>query len=79
MSPTHKKDSVVLDVSCAHKRLGGLAAHKRLGGLAAHSISGKHDDKYFKPNLDMQLSFKKRKTICAKIQSRKIMKKNQVI
>jgi hypothetical protein len=31
---------------------------KGLVGPAACSISGKHDDKYFKLKLDMQLSFK---------------------
>jgi hypothetical protein len=66
----HTKNLVVLDVSYAHKRLGGPATC---------SINGKHDDKYFEPNNDMQLSFKKTETICANNQSRNIMMKNQVI
>jgi hypothetical protein len=66
----HTKDLVVLDIPCTHKKLGGPVAR---------SINGKHDDKYFEPNHDMQLSFKKTETICAKNQSRKIMIKNQVI
>jgi hypothetical protein len=66
----HTKDLVFLYVSCTHKRLGGPATR---------SINGKHDDKYFEPNHDMQLSFKKIETICAKNQSRNIMMKNQVI
>jgi hypothetical protein len=43
------KELVDLDVSCAQERLGGPAAC---------SISGKHDDKYFKLKSYMQLSFK---------------------
>ena len=64
----HTKDLVDLDVFCAHKRLGGPIAC---------SINGKHDDKYFEPNHDMQLSFKKTETICAKNQSRNITIKKQ--
>jgi hypothetical protein len=36
-----------------------LVHTKELGGPVARSINGKHDDKYFEPNHDMQLSFKK--------------------
>ena len=59
--------------------MGIPCAHKRIGGPVAHLINGKHDDKYFEPNNDMQLSFKKTETICANNQSRNIMMKNQVI
>jgi hypothetical protein len=45
----HTKELADLDVSCAQERLGGPATC---------SISGKHDDKYFKLKPDMQLSFK---------------------
>jgi hypothetical protein len=43
------KELVDLDVSCAQESLGGPDTC---------SISGKHDDKYFKLKSDMQLSFK---------------------
>jgi hypothetical protein len=43
------KELVDLDVSYAQERLGGPTVC---------SISGKHDEKYFKLKPDMQLSFK---------------------
>ena len=67
---THTKDLVVLDVPYTHKIIGGPVAFL---------INDKHDDNYFEPNHDMQLSFEKTETICAKNQSRNIMMKKQVI
>jgi len=50
---------------------------KGLVGPTAFSISGKHDDKYVKPNHDMRLRFKKIEKLYAKNQSGKTIRKTK--
>jgi hypothetical protein len=66
----HTKELVDLDVSCTQERLGGPVAC---------SISGKHDDKYFKLKPDMQLSFKENINNWCKESFKQSNKENQVI
>jgi hypothetical protein len=69
----------MISLNCCVMFSGVSCAQQILGGPGACSVNVKQDGKYFEPNHDMQLSFKKIETICANNQSRKIMTKNQVI